>query len=120
MHTKYECIIKDVANKERTNSVPRMKGKSRLVNAHILLQCGNIKHENTCAKLKDALIANFNEVKEADIITQITSDTNFCVSGIAKIDPHKKDLFVNALRSLQTNPNKKSRVKDARVYLEVV
>ena len=106
--------------KECINNVSLMKGKSRLVNAHILLQCGNIKHENTCAQLKDALVDNFNEVKEADIITQITGDTNFCVSGLAKIDPHKKDLFINALRSLQTNHTKRSRVKDVRVYLEVL
>ena len=109
-----------IETKKRTSSVLLMKGKSQLVNAHILLQCGNVKHENTCVELKDALVANFNEVKEADNITQTTSDTNFCVSGIAKIDPHKKDLFVNALHLLQTNPNKNSRVKDVRVYLESI
>ncbi len=97
-----------------------MKGESQLVNAHILLQCGNAKHESMCAKLKDALVANFNEVKEADTITQIMGDTNFCVSGIAKIDPHKRDSFVSALRSLQTNSNKNSRVKDVSVYLEAI
>lgn len=109
-----------IETKKRTSIVSLMKGKSQLVNAYILLQCGKVKHENTCVELKDALVANFNEVKEADNITQITSDTNFCVSGIAKIDPHKKDSFVNALRSLQTSPNKNSRVKDVRVYLESI
>lgn len=97
-----------------------MKGKNHLVNAHILLQCGDANHENMCAKLRDILITNFNEVKEADTITQIMGETDFCVSGVAKIDPNKRDLFENALRALQPNSNKDSKVKDVRIYLETI
>lgn len=73
-----------------------------------------------CAKLRDTLVSSFNEVKEADTIAPIMDKTNFCVSGIAKTDPNKRDLFISALRSLQTNSSKGSKVKDVRVYLETI
>ena len=96
-----------------------MSGKSRLVNVHILLQCADAKHENMCAELRNALIDKFNEVKEADIITQIMGDTDFCVTGIAKIDPKKRKMFENALRTLKANSKNNSKVKDVKTYLEI-
>lgn len=93
-----------------------MKGvKNKLVNAHILLQCDDKNHK-ICGKLQDKLMTTFNEVKESDIITTNNS-IDFCVYGVAKIDPSKKDLFVNALRSLKPNSKK---VKNVKVYLEAM
>lgn len=119
-NAKKRQISNAFVKKECTSGAATMKGKNRLVNAHILLQCGNAKHESMCAKLRDTLVSSFNEVKEADTIAPIMDKTNFCVSGIAKIDPNKRDLFVSALRSLQTNSSKGSKVKDVRVYLETI
>ncbi len=96
----------------------KMTGKEKLVNAHILLQCADTKHGCMCAKLRDALIDNFNEVKEADVVTQITGDTDFCVSGIAKISSKKIDKFKTALDSLQANFKKSSQAKNVRIYIE--
>ncbi len=95
-----------------------MSGKSNLVNAHILLQCADAKHESMCAELRDALVENFNEVQEADTVTQIMGDTDFCVTGIAKIDGKKRDKFETALRSLKANSKNNSSVKDVRIHLE--
>ena len=97
--------------KEHTSDVATMKGKNQLVNVHILLQCGNAKHESMCVKQRDTLVASFNEVKEADAITPIMSKTNFCVSGITKIDPNKRDLFVSALRHSKQIPVKARKLK---------
>ena len=103
-----------------------MKGKNNLVKAHILLQCADAKHEGMCAELRDALVNNFNEVKEADIITQIpgdadfcvTGDTDFCVTGIAKINPDKERRFKAALEKLQANSKENSKVKNVRIHIE--
>ena len=92
--------------------------KSGLIVAHVMLQCRNAKHEGTCAELCDTLVNRFNEVKEAHTITQITGKSDFCVSGTAKINPYKKDLFTDALRTLLTDSDNNSMVKDVRVYLE--
>ena len=88
--------------------------RNSLVNAHILLHCEELE----CAGLCDKLINSFNEVKEASVVT--TGKNYFYVSGIAKINPNKKSLFKRALHSLQTNPNKNSRVKDVKCWLEVI
>ncbi len=95
-----------------------MKGRNNLVNAHILLQCADPRHEDMCEKLRDALVDNFNEVKEADVITQITGDADFCVTGIAKINPDKERRFKAALEKLQANSKEKSKVKNVRIYIE--
>ncbi len=95
-----------------------MTRKDKLVNAHILLQCGDSKHDGLCGELRNALVDNFYEVKEADVVTQITGDTDFCVTGIAKINPDKTDKFKTALKALHANSKKNSQVKDVRIYIE--
>ncbi len=95
-----------------------MTGKNNLVNAHILLQCADANHDNMCIELRDALIDNFNEVKEADVVTQIMGDTDFCVTGIAKIKLDKYEKFEIALKALCVNNKKNSQVKDVRIYIE--
>ena len=45
--------------------------KNKLVNAHILLQCADAKHENTCEELRGALVDNFNEIIEADTLYRL-------------------------------------------------
>ena len=102
-----------------------------------MLRCPDEKHVDTYGDLRDELVDKFNEVKEASTITTIPggdgSDVDdgidFCVMGIARIDPLKKQAFEDALRSLGTDrkdsPSVSSRrhspskVKDVRVYLEV-
>ena len=95
-----------------------MSQKYNLVKAHILLQCSDPNHKDMCAKLRDALLENFNEVLEAGTVAPIEGSTDFCVSGIAKINSKKYDKFKAALRSLKANPKTNSTVKDVKVYLE--
>ena len=96
-----------------------MSGKNKLVNAHILLQCSDAKHESTCVELRDALIDSFNEVKEASTITWFGDGPNFCVEGVATINPKKREMFEDALRKLRTSSKKRSRVKNVQVDLEI-
>ena len=96
-----------------------MGGKNKLVNAHILLQCLDAKHESTCVELRDALIDGFNEVKKASTVTQVMGDGDFCVEGVAKIDPNKRGMFEDALRNLRTGSKKGSSVRNVQVDLEI-
>ena len=96
-----------------------MSGKNRLVNAHILLQCSDAGHGSTCLELRDALIDGFNEVKKASTVTQVMGDGDFCVEGVAKIDPKKRGMFEDALRNLRAGSKKRSGVRAVQVDLEV-
>ena len=95
-----------------------MTGKNKLVNAHILLQCTDPKHDGLCEELRNALVDNFYEVEEASAVTQITGDTDFCVTGIARINPDKTDKFKTALKDLHVHSKRNSKVKNVRIYLE--
>jgi|APSaa5957512535_1039671.scaffolds.fasta_scaffold52780_2 hypothetical protein len=96
-----------------------MKGKQKLVNAHILLQCADSNHDGMCVELRDSLLEKFGDVEEATTIHQTMGEGDFCVSAIATIDPSKSELFEKALRELQANSKPRSKVEDVRVYLEV-
>ena len=99
-----------------------MKRKNDLVNAHVLCECMDPEHGD-CEKLRDAIIDNFYEVKEAEIVTQITEgEANYCVTCIATISRKKKDKFKKAIETLKIPGLKKGarrpRIRNVRVYLE--
>ena len=56
--------------------------------AHALLQCADPDHKN-CRDLRDALVGNFLEVKQASIVETV-GERAFCVGGIATINPKKR------------------------------
>ena len=97
-----------------------MNNKNKLVNAHVLLQCADAKHESMCEELRDSLLNNFNEVRKAGTVTQIMGDGNFCVVGVAKINLKKREKFENALRNLKANSKKNSKVKDVKIDFEEI
>ena len=83
-----------------------------LVTAHVMLQCTDPAHKNSCRDLRDALMENFLEVKQASTVKAIGHE-NFCVIGIATINPKKRQQFETALCKLK----KSSKASDVRVYL---
>ena len=87
---------------------------SKQVNAHIMMNCMDVKHRN-CEKLRNTLVDTIYEVKEAETVTQINGESDFCVIGVARIAEKKATLFKSALKRLD-NRTKKDR--DVRIYLE--
>lgn len=83
--------------------------------AHVLLQCADPDHKN-CKDLRDALMRNFLEVKQASIVETV-GERAFCVSGIATINPKKRQKFEAALRRMKTGPSD-SEASDVELYLE--
>ena len=88
-----------------------------LVTAHVLLQCADPDHKSACNDLRDALMNNFLEVKQASTI-QTVGDKAFCVRGIAIINPNKRQKFEVALRNLEKSSRLGSDQSDVQVYLE--
>ena len=86
-----------------------------LATAHVLLQCADPDHKN-CKDLRDALMENFLEVKQASVVETV-GERAFCVSGIATISPEKRQKFQEALRRMKTGPSGPG-VLDAELYLE--
>lgn len=74
---------------------------SDLVTAHVFLQCPDPDHNNTCKDLRDDLMENFLEVKQASTVETV-GEKSFCVSGIAIINPKKRQKFEDALRRMKT------------------
>lgn len=87
-----------------------------LVTAHVLLQCTDPDHRNTCKNLRDDLMENFLEVKQASTVKAI-GEENFCVIGIATINPKKHQQFEAALRKLEKSSTLGSDQSAVRVYL---
>lgn len=83
--------------------------------AHALLQCADPDHKN-CRDLRDALVGNFLEVKQASIVETV-GERAFCVGGIATINPKKRQKFEAALRRMKTGPSS-SGALDVELYLE--
>lgn len=83
-----------------------------LVAAHVMLQCTDPDHKNLCKSLRDDLMTNFLEVKRASTVKAVGHE-NFCVIGIATINPKKRQQFETALSKLKTNSN----ASDVQVYL---
>jgi len=83
--------------------------------AHALLQCADPDHKN-CKDLRDALMENFLEVKQASVVETV-GERAFCVSGIATISPKKRQKFQEALRRMKTGPSN-SEALDVELYLE--
>lgn len=83
--------------------------------AHVLLQCADPDHKN-CKDLRDALMRNFLEVKQASIVETV-GERAFCVSGIATINPQKRQKFEAALRRMKAGPSD-SEASDVELYLE--
>lgn len=100
----------------------KVKGiaKQKLANAHILLRCGEPEHERMCSELKQVLLEKFNNVEEAYTTESIYGTDDFCVLATAKINPKNAEEFETALKNLQVNSRLSSKVKDARVDLEIV
>ena len=88
-----------------------------LAAAHVLLQCADPAHENSCKRLRDDLMANFLEVKQASILETV-GDKTFCVRGMAIINPKKRQQFEAALRKLENGSTLGSDRSDVQVYLE--
>lgn len=95
-----------------------MKGKRKLVKAHILLQCSDSTHEGMCVELRDKVLEEFGDVTEAATVKQTRGEGDFCVVASATIDPKKRNAFEEALNELQIHNKKNSKVQDVRVYLE--
>ena len=88
-----------------------------LVTAHVLLQCADPEHKNSCKDLRDELMKNFLEVKKASTVRTVAG-REFCVRGTAVINPKKRQMFESALRKLGSGPSPGSNVLGIRVYLE--
>ena len=86
-----------------------------LATAHALLQCADLDHKN-CGDLRDALTGNFLEVKQASVVETVGARA-FCVSGVALINPEKRQKFKEALRRMKTGPSGPG-VLDVELYLE--
>lgn len=89
---------------------------SKLVIAHVLLQCADPDHKNSCKDLRDELMSNFLEVKRASTV-EATGEKAFCVRGIAKINPERRQEFETALGKLQAK-SANAKVVDVEVYVE--
>jgi|SRR3990172_4295662 len=97
-----------------------LQTKNPLVNAHILLRCGEPEHEKMCSELKEVLLERFNNVYDAHTAESIYGADDFCVAATAKISLKNVKEFEYALRNLQVNSRPSSRVKDVRVDVEIV
>lgn len=98
----------------------RSQTKQKLANAHILLRCGEPEHEKMCSELKQVLLKKFNSVEVAYTTESVYGTDDFCVLATAKINPESAEEFEAALKNLQVNARLSSKVKDARVDLEIV
>ena len=94
-------------------------GKHELVNAHVLLRCGEPEHKQMCSELRQVLLEKFNNVLEAHTAESIYGVDDFCVIATAKINPKSVKEFEYALKQLQVNSRPSSRVKDVRVDVEI-
>lgn len=92
---------------------------TKLVNAHILLRCGEELHKDMCGELRDALLSKFDNVKSAQTIKTITGSVDYCVAATAKIDPAMEEKFRKDLSKLQTSAKKSSQVKAIQIDLEI-
>ena len=89
---------------------------ARLATAHVLMKCTDPDHAGACRSLRDELMANFLEVKRASTVASM-GDMEFCVRGIAIINPEKRAKFEAALRRLaESGPG--AAAPDVRVYIE--
>lgn len=89
---------------------------ARLATAHVLIKCTDPDHDGTCGDLRDDLMANFFEVKRASTVTSM-GDMEFCVRGIATINPAKRAKFEAALREFAASVQG-AAAPDVRVYVE--
>ena len=88
---------------------------ARLANAHVLMRCTDPNHGDACKRLRDDLMANFLEVKNASTVRSV-GDADFCVRGIA-LNPDKRAKFEAALRELAAS-RPGPAAPDVRVYVE--
>lgn len=86
---------------------------SNLATAHVLLQCADPNHD-ACVDLRDELLKNCLEVKRASVV-ESAGHMRFCVRGISKIDPKRRQEFQEYLQEMGS-PG--ARVSDAQVYVE--